>query len=213
MKSSGILSTAFAICFSLIECLPAMAQTAAPAAQKFGLPMGQPVMATAPVVAATPAPAASPNPAPGSALAMNNALLAQVKGVGVSIVASKQGTLGKAMMFVDKYQFEPGRDATTAGKVVNGPVTFSKRWDTDSMPLLRALENNEPLTSVTFQLYAVNGNTLYTVTLTNASVASINQSVDSTTGVAMEDVRITYQKIEIQDNTTSPATMVASASY
>jgi len=212
MKSSCVRSVSAAICPCLIGCVLVSAQTATPTTQKYGLPVGTPMQPSGQLLN-TLVSAPSSSQAPGSPLAANTSLLTQIKGVAVTIVASKQGTLGNGRMFVDKYQFEPGRDPATNGKVLNGPVTFSKHWGSDSMPLLRALETDELLSSVVFELVAVNGNVLYTVTLTNATVASLNQSFDQTSNVAMEDVRIMYQKIDIKDNTTSPATPVATASY
>jgi type VI secretion system secreted protein Hcp len=92
------------------------------------------------------------------------------------------------------------RDSATgqaAGRRQIEPIRCTKRVDRASPQLLSALLNNEVLTNVTFRflqraptgLEAV----VYTVALTNASVASVRQYLDAD-GLAQEEVALSYQQ-------------------
>jgi len=96
------------------------------------------------------------------------------------------------------------------GKRQSQPVSLVKEVDTSSPHLLLALTTNENLTTVQIQFWQTGAATgtgagtetqLYTVTLTNASIASIEQSMGSNINspaetVLQEEITLVYQKIE-----------------
>jgi type VI secretion system secreted protein Hcp len=97
------------------------------------------------------------------------------------------------------------------GKRMHKPVYFLKEVDKSSPLLWNALTNNENLTSVQIQFWgagvaAAGGvateKQLYTVTLTNASIASMLQSMPnnldpSATKLSLQEaITLTYQKIQ-----------------
>lgn len=159
-----------------------------------------PAAAPAPA-SATPAPAAPPPDVSAASSAVG--IPSPVKMVFVTITGAKQGTLANRIA-VAKYLFQPSliinrASGTPTGKK-NAPVTFTKLWDTVSIPLLTAMQNNETLTTVVFDFVAADNTEVFTVTLTNATINSINQSMDAVSGTPLEDIRLTYQKLQIQDS-------------
>jgi type VI secretion system secreted protein Hcp len=106
------------------------------------------------------------------------------------------------------------RDPATGlptGKRQHQPVAFTKEWGAASPQFYQAAFNNENLTSVLFEFYApgVDGKVSldHTIKLTNASIASANQSLhEGQTGGPVIDSRelqtitFTFQKIEITSN-------------
>jgi type VI secretion system secreted protein Hcp len=120
------------------------------------------------------------------------------------------------------------RDPTTGlptGKRQHEPITILKEIDKSSVPLWTALINNENLTTWQLQFYATDPTgkevEVYTISLTNASIASINQSMldnEIPADAALplqEEVSFTYQKIQwswtnppltAQDDWAAPAT-------
>ena len=107
------------------------------------------------------------------------------------------------------------RDVATgqaSGKRVHKPIMFSKEWDASSPQLFKALVTNELLTKVLFEFIRTDENgqdeVHFRVTLTSANIASIKSYVDLTdaTGDAydaheLEDVEVTFRKIEIENMT------------
>jgi type VI secretion system secreted protein Hcp len=104
------------------------------------------------------------------------------------------------------------RDVATgqaSGKRQHKPISFTKEWGAASPQLWTALATNEVLKQVVFEFTKPNGDgretVFHTVTLTNASVASIRSYVDQTDtsgdpfdGHALEDVTLTYQSIAME---------------
>jgi type VI secretion system secreted protein Hcp len=104
------------------------------------------------------------------------------------------------------------RDVATgqaSGKRQHKPILFTKEWGAASPQLYNALATNEVLKQVVFEFTKTNGegqeSVFHTITLTNASVASIRSYVDRTDtsgdpfdGLALEDVSLVYQKIAMQ---------------
>ncbi len=100
------------------------------------------------------------------------------------------------------------RDAASglpSGKSQHEPITILKEIDKSSVPLWTALVNNENLTTWQLQFFAPDlkgmEQEIYTITLTNASIASITQSMldnEIPADAALplqEEVAFTYQKI------------------
>lgn len=100
------------------------------------------------------------------------------------------------------------RDAASGlptGKRQHKPFTITKSVDKTSPLFYRALTRNETLTSCTIKFIrpagdGTNGN-YYTVTMTNASVASVEFKKGDARGAAgrlgeYEEISFTYQKIE-----------------
>jgi len=100
------------------------------------------------------------------------------------------------------------RDPTSGlptGKREHEPITILKEIDKSSVPLWTALVNNENLTTWQLQFYTTDPTgkeqQIYTIALTNASIASINQSMldneipaDASLPL-QEEISFTYQKI------------------
>ncbi len=97
------------------------------------------------------------------------------------------------------------------GKRMHKPLYFLKEVDKSSPLLWNALSNNENLTSVEIQFWAPGvaaaggvamEKQIYTVTLTNASIASMLQSMPNNLDPAraalplQEEITLTYQKIQ-----------------
>ena len=105
------------------------------------------------------------------------------------------------------------RDAATghaSGKRIHKPILFTKEWDKSSPLLFKALVTNEVLKSVLFEFVRTNADgeegVHFTVKLTNASIASVKSYLDltDTSGDSydaheLEDVELTFQKIELED--------------
>jgi type VI secretion system Hcp family effector len=170
----------------------------------------RPAPGTRPAVPA----AASPTVAPAAQGPAANVLRSEsIKTVYVTITGAKQGVLGKGKIKVLKYDFQltRQRNAATAGPgPTSGPaISMTKGWDAASVALLQALATNENLNPVIFEFMAlgVDGReqAAFTIKLTNATVTLINQSVDGGGPGAIEEVHLTYQKLEFQDNTNRTA--------
>lgn len=155
---------------------------------------------------------AAPVPPPafagqGSAGLTNVIPADSIRAVYMTVTSSKQGVIGKGKIKLLKYEYQltsPREVATglATGKVSAAPINVTKAWDAASAPLLEALETNA-VVSVTFDFLAITGDgkqqQAFTVKLTNATVAAINQNVDASAPAGSEDVRFTYQKIEFAD--------------
>ncbi len=106
------------------------------------------------------------------------------------------------------------RDAATghaSGKRIHKPILFTKEWDRSSPLLFQALVTNETLKSVLFEFVRADDATgeeevHFRVKLTNASIASMKSYLDLTDASGdsydaheLEDLELTFQKIELED--------------
>lgn len=103
------------------------------------------------------------------------------------------------------------RDSTSGlptGKRQEQPIVFTKEWSVSSPQFYTAAYTNETLSSVVFNFYSPDKTGLsqltHTIKLTNASIASIRQSVHL--GQAggpvidtreLQEITLTFQKIDI----------------
>jgi type VI secretion system secreted protein Hcp len=109
-------------------------------------------------------------------------------------------------------QLNSPRDVATglpSGKRQYSPIMFTKNWGPASPQIIAALTTNENLSTVTFEFYktAADGKQFIyqTIVLTNATVSSVRRYIDVPSGGeppdsrALEDVSLTFQKIELKD--------------
>ena len=143
-----------------------------------------------------------------------------------TVTAARQGTFksegsqsglgkGKIPGIAFGYSVISPRDATTGlptGKRQHQPVTFTKEWGASSPQFYQAAFTNETLTTVLFEFYATGADGKivvdHTIKLTNASIASVSQSLhDPQAGGPIIDSRelqtitFTFQKIDITGST------------
>jgi type VI secretion system secreted protein Hcp len=104
-------------------------------------------------------------------------------------------------------------DAATgqpSGKRQHQTVKFTKQWGAASPQIFQALVQNENLKKVVFSFTRTTAagkeEVHFTVTLTNASVVAVRPSLDlgartgsSFDGHELEQVELTFEKIEIED--------------
>jgi type VI secretion system secreted protein Hcp len=132
----------------------------------------------------------------------------------ISGSVTQRGHENSILIHSFSHEIDSPRDPASGlptGKRMHKPVFFLKEVDKSSPLLWNALTNNENLTSVQIQFWApgvaATGTTapekqIYTVTLTNASIASMLQSMPnnldaSATKLALqEEITLTYQKIQ-----------------
>jgi type VI secretion system secreted protein Hcp len=141
--------------------------------------------------------------------------------ITVTIEGAKQGVFkgdrtGKISATAFGLESKSPTDAASgraSGKVHNLPVTITKEIDAASPQIFQALCTNEPLKSVTIELYATGPDgketAVQVVRLTNASVAGLRQSLDPGAGASAgprEEVSFAYQSIDF-----GPAAPVAEA--
>jgi type VI secretion system secreted protein Hcp len=143
----------------------------------------------------------------------------------VTIVASKQGTLGgssqrasacgskiEALSF--SYGLSSPRDQSTGqatGRRQHKPVRIKKEWSAASPQLFQALISGEPLTTVTIDFFIADQRTGqlvvdHTINLSNAFVTSIEHSSEArlpsgqlSSENPTEIVEFTFQRIEFID--------------
>jgi type VI secretion system secreted protein Hcp len=153
-------------------------------------------------------------------------MLAAASSFDVTIEGTKQGRFKGERGKGDKiaglafhYDVKSPRDAATgmaSGKRQHGAITFTKAIDSASPQIFQALIGNEVLKSVLFEFRSTNANgeemVFYQMTLTNASIGEVEQYAGApglvTTTEAkhsgasdsspLEDVSLTFQKIEVQ---------------
>jgi type VI secretion system secreted protein Hcp len=127
---------------------------------------------------------------------------------GASTLKGREGRIHVLSM---NYGVASPRDSATGlatGRHTEQPLTFSLYWENCSPQFFTAAFTNEALTSVLFEYYSLEVKTAvetltHTVKLTNASVASVQESFASTTpagqtdGSDVQTVTLTFQKIEI----------------
>lgn len=103
------------------------------------------------------------------------------------------------------------RDSTSGlptGKRQEQPIVFTKEWSVSSPQFYTAAYTNETLSSVVFNFYSPNkiglSQLTHAIKLTNASIASVRQSIHlGQTGGPVIDTRelqeitLTFQKIDI----------------
>jgi type VI secretion system secreted protein Hcp len=141
---------------------------------------------------------------------------------------TEKGREGSILVHAFNNEIVSPRDSTTGlptGKRQHLPLMILKEIDRSSVPLWNALVNNENLTTwvLRFWAQAQNGvmQQIYSITLTNASIASIDEYMENNTIPAnaslpmFERITFTYQKIQwtwnvptltAQDDWSSPVT-------
>lgn len=143
---------------------------------------------------------------------------AEADNIYVSIKGAKQGQFkgevlqkgfeGKIAGLKFRYEIVSPRDIATGqptGKRQHKPVAITKEWGVASPQLFQALVTNELLPEVVIDFVGVDPRGLPALThrikLSNASISGISHSTESLDkGVRhVEDVSITFQKIELED--------------
>ena len=137
----------------------------------------------------------------------------------LTVAGQKQGPINGPVTIkgrentIEVHAFSEGilspRDATTGlptGKRQHTPVMIVKEIDKSSPLLLNALVTNENLTAWVLRFYGADPTgkvmPIYTITLTNASIASITESLidnEIAANAALplrEEITFTYQKIQ-----------------
>ena len=121
---------------------------------------------------------------------------------------TQKGREGTIAVHAFNLQIFSPRDAATGlptGKRQHEPIRILKDVDKSTPLLWNALVNNENLTSWVLKFYAPSPNgieqQMYTVSLTNANIASISESmldneIPANANIPLrEDITFTYQKI------------------
>lgn len=121
---------------------------------------------------------------------------------------TEKGREGSILVHAYSNSIIDSRDPTSGlptGKRVHQPITILKEVDRGSPLLWNALTNNENLTEWELKFWAANPagveKLIYTVSLVNASIASIRESMDDNlipaqaTLPLQEEISFTYQKI------------------
>jgi type VI secretion system secreted protein Hcp len=122
---------------------------------------------------------------------------------------TEKGKEGSILVHAFNNQILSPRDPTSGfptGKRQHVPVVILKEIDKSSVPLWNALVNNENLTTWVLRFWAQTEKgamqEIYTITLTNASIASIDEYMENNTIPAnatlpmFERITFTYQKIQ-----------------
>lgn len=146
----------------------------------------------------------------------------------VTIEGTKQGALkGESIREAHKdkiaglafyYELQSPRDAATglaSGKRQHRPITFTKEWGAASPQIFQALATNEVLKSVLFEFIRTTPEGVeeihYTIKLTDATVSNLKQYVSMTHHAEatdiheLEDVSLTFKKIELDNKLASTA--------
>jgi type VI secretion system secreted protein Hcp len=104
------------------------------------------------------------------------------------------------------YEMETPRNPQTGqatGKHMHKPVVFTHDVSAATPYLFEAAAKNEPLTTVTIEVGRPDANGLitnqYTLILTNATVTALRQFSEE--NILMEEVSLTFQKIELRMGT------------
>jgi len=133
--------------------------------------------------------------------------------------SSREGHKEKIAGLKFGYELKSPRDIATgqaSGKRQHNPVSFTKEWGPSSPMIFQACATNEVLTDVLFEFIKTDPNgkevIYHKIKLTNATVANIKQytgggdaSASSAKTTAtydtheLEDVSMTFQKIEIEN--------------
>lgn len=142
----------------------------------------------------------------------------------MTIKGQKQGTINGSvtqkgrenciLIHSFSHEIDSPRDAASGlptGKRMHKPFYFMKEVDKSSPLLWNALTTNETLTTCQIQFWSAGGaaaggavteSQIYTVTLTNASIASMEQSMPSNVDPSLaklslqEEITLVYQKIQ-----------------
>jgi len=170
---------------------------------------------------------AAPAPAPEMTAEQTFAMLLKSARFSVTVEGVRQGkfkgsstarggTSDRIEGVAFHYAITSPRDAASgmaSGKRLHQPVTFTKGVDASSPQFFQALTSNEPLKTVVFEFYATDGKGLeapvYTIRLVNATVSGWQQyagdinggRVSNSDGSMLEDVTMTFQRIEIESKT------------
>jgi type VI secretion system secreted protein Hcp len=136
----------------------------------------------------------------------------------LTLVGQKQGAINGSVtdrgrensILVHSYNnmISSPRDAVSGlptGKRVHQPITITKEMDRSSVLLWSALVSNETLTTWVLKVWTPTqglDKQIYTLTLTNATIASIRESMAENLTPAnaslpiLEEITFTYQKIQ-----------------
>ena len=152
-------------------------------------------------------------------------MMAGASSFDVTIEGTKQGKFKGEAGKGDKiaglafhYDVKSPRDMASgmpSGKRQHSAITFTKAVDSSSPQIFQALVGNELLKSVTFDFRSVNANgeefVFYQITLSNATISELEQYSGTGAGAAvaakhtsagdapvLEDVSVTFQRIEMQ---------------
>jgi type VI secretion system secreted protein Hcp len=142
-------------------------------------------------------------------MALNGYLtLAGQKQGAINGGVTQKGREGTVAVHAFNVQIISPRDAASGlptGKRQHQPITILKEVDKSTPLLWNALVNNENLTSWVLKFYATSAagveQQIYTISLTNANIASINESmldneIAASANLPMrEEIAFTYQKI------------------
>lgn len=123
---------------------------------------------------------------------------------------TQKGHEGSSLGFKYELNVASPRDPQSGlptGRRQYKPLLVSKAWDRASVPLFAAFITNENLTQVELQFVTTTltgvQQLLYTVKLTNASIASITQqigdptNIDETMEPQLETLALTFQRIKL----------------
>jgi type VI secretion system secreted protein Hcp len=152
--------------------------------------------------------------------------VAQAETIYVSVAGQIQGPFKgefvqknlESKFLAHRFRYSAGipRDPLTGmatGRLQHKPVIITKGWGASSAQFFQAMLTNENLAQVVIDFVApdASGNGVMVLThrirLTNARVVDISQSTDSydpapkslTTMVQLEDISLTFQRIDIED--------------
>jgi len=94
---------------------------------------------------------------------------------------------------------ESGTGGTSSDKVVHKPVAILKEMDRSSLPLLAAFTSHQHFPEIDIVITSPGGEPTARYKLTDATIISVRAGgTDAGTHEALEQVRIGYAKIEIQ---------------
>jgi type VI secretion system secreted protein Hcp len=151
-------------------------------------------------------------------------MLAAASSFDVTIEGTKQGRFkgergrDKIAGLAFHYDVKSPRDMATgmaSGKRQQGAITFTKAIDSSSPQLFQALVGNEALKTVLFEFRNTSADgqeqIFYQISLTNAAISEVEQYVGmsglvttaeakhsaASDGSPLEDVSLTFQKIEV----------------
>lgn len=148
----------------------------------------------------------------------------------VTIEGTKQGKFkGESLRDAHKaklgglaytHEIKSPRDIATgmaSGKRQHGPITFTKEWGASTPQIFQALVTNEVLKSVLFEFFHTTPEGVeevyHTVKLTNATISNVRYTTGKGESAStaktqatydtheLEDVSLTYQKIDVESKT------------
>ena len=128
--------------------------------------------------------------------------------------STQKGREGKIQGVAFSYGVISPRDPASSlptGKRQHQPVVFSKEWGASSPQFYQAIYTNEVLTTVLFEFFVQKTTNIlvldHTIKLTNASISAVrqtlpdNQPANSVDPRELQEISLTFQKIEIVSTT------------